>query len=710
MPSPSYTLTPSILPKAAVSNLLPFYRDARDAFDRGNYELALDWAAGNDDARVGALAKTMFGALHAGSGELAPLLSENDSDNIYLAFAHWLQNRPADGSACLASVETTEGSDAHQLRVLMDTPSVKIVVFHDDNNREALPTRNLPGIEVCAFREGRYEKGARLKDMLSEGWDNPDLILTSNVFGDWLPDDIFDFAAPVVFCSNDFDQSMDLQLPDLKRSDLVVVENAYEACMIEKICRTRTVTYGFGHRDIPPDVQPIAKEKSLDIGFSGTAFARHWRERARYLFRIASIDDPDLRIRIHHGYLAEGDYLALMDSAKFIPQSNRYPFSIRQFRTLDCMTFGHMGLVYDGITPEHFIEGTKQQFHLVSDEKLESDIVALVDRFDEIAPEFDNVRQSIHDALTDYIPPMTERQSRLIRFCLAQCYVLAGAKTPNPDSISAAEIDAGAAMAFKDFLANPTDDTVWNSVQSELLDETQSRPDALIPLFNLGLFYWISGDKEQACRYFESVMTKADDGLFDPSLERLPSHRVRAFSDLHPYQEYYQAILDALSAEDAYFTGARMILAATAMTFQALYVLQKDQHEMGLSLLEAALRCYPDHHGALKLAAKAAAAADRDAEEVLIYFYRAVKTYPPVITELLSLGLWAHEKRGEHVEAAALARRWSYFITRVTWSNEDDHVVPEETVSAVGRYVAGFPASLREDVQARFPGRVSGEY
>ena len=249
------------------------------------------------------MAMIMLGAAKFGKSKLESYAAANPANWFYMAYADWCQGRTREALKCLAMAEANGGDpNADRLRELITARTITIVVFYNDDTESAVPTGNLPGVNVHAFRQGDFDQNARLTDLLPPSEPSPDIILICNIAGTYLPPDTFEIGVPVVLLSNDFDQRICGKIDDLSRADLVIVETAYEAYAIEKICGTRTVTsHGFCYSDPPRSPPRLTEEKSLDIGFSGKAFVRHWRDRARYLFRIATLDDPALRIRIHHG-------------------------------------------------------------------------------------------------------------------------------------------------------------------------------------------------------------------------------------------------------------------------------------------------------------------------------------------------------------------------------------------------------------------------
>ena len=64
------------------------------------------------------------------------------------------------------------------------------------------------------------------------------------------------------------------------------------------------------------------------------------QQKAQFLFRIATIDNPDLNIRIHHGFLDPEEYLSQVRHSKFMPIFNSRMYGGIQSRTIDAVING----------------------------------------------------------------------------------------------------------------------------------------------------------------------------------------------------------------------------------------------------------------------------------------------------------------------------------------------------------------------------------
>jgi hypothetical protein len=91
----------------------------------------------------------------------------------------------------------------------------------------------------------------------------------------------------------------------------------------------------------------------------------------------------------------------------------------------------------------------------------------------------------------------------------------------------------------------------------------------------------------------------------------------------------------------------------------------------------------------------------KPSNQILDYFNRAVELFPPAITELLPIGLWAYEKIGAQNKALTLARRWAYFTTRVKWCSKEDHLISKETIKAIDPYIVKLPIDLQLSLKAK---------
>ena len=112
---------PDFSTDTSIGDIAEAYRDGRDAFDRGNYELALDLASRCEDEELAAMAMIMLGAAKFGKSKLESYAAANPASWFYLAYADWCQGRTREALKCLAMAEANGGDpNADRLRELIE--------------------------------------------------------------------------------------------------------------------------------------------------------------------------------------------------------------------------------------------------------------------------------------------------------------------------------------------------------------------------------------------------------------------------------------------------------------------------------------------------------------------------------------------------------------------------------------------------------------
>ena len=134
-------------------------------------------------------------------------------------------------------------------------------------------------------------------------------------------------------------------MSDLARAGAVIVSSAFEHRMLRPLCPGRVAAF-VGH-DVFKDhesknqgASPAGAVKDIDILHTGMPFSPFMLDKAQFLFRLATLDDGDLEIQIHQGFLGETAYRDAISRAKMVPNfSNRFHGGYPT-RSLDAMRAG----------------------------------------------------------------------------------------------------------------------------------------------------------------------------------------------------------------------------------------------------------------------------------------------------------------------------------------------------------------------------------
>ena len=335
-----------------------------------------------DDREVQYSALIMCGNVEPGlAGLRSPDIQDEDT-RLYQAYGYWCLDQSDAAAACLRAVKSNRSKAiADQLAGWIERDDFEAVIFYDANSSRGVPTADLPGFRVTALKRGQFDAQQSVADIVGRPIE-PDLVISFNVYGPDLPQSVYDLDCPVAILATDFDQDLITSYQDMQRCDVIVGGMAYEQFVLQRIFGGRVAAFpGFNYYESEP-LPPSLAARDVDVLFTGKAFAPHWQDRAQFLFRLATIDDPSLKIRIYQGYLPYGEYVAAMAGAKLMAITNRFPFSIHMTRVADTVRHRIAVLKYGGIDTGAYFEADCDPFLEVGEATLEEDVLQHLRNFE----------------------------------------------------------------------------------------------------------------------------------------------------------------------------------------------------------------------------------------------------------------------------------------------------------------------------------------
>ena len=141
-----------------------------------------------------------------------------------------------------------------------------------------------------------------LQDLLPAGF-RPDAVFIFDIYGAHACRSRSTTSARLSFFNMDSDFQLPHQYQDLNRADLIICNSLHEHRQLAGIypCPVLALTANALSFD-PVELSLAANDKDLDLLHTGLSFTPIMREKAQLLFRLATIDDPKLKIRFHHGF------------------------------------------------------------------------------------------------------------------------------------------------------------------------------------------------------------------------------------------------------------------------------------------------------------------------------------------------------------------------------------------------------------------------
>ncbi len=682
------------------------YRDAASAFDAGNYVLACVLAG--VDAELTAAAAIMCGAVAPGIDALRQMAPLSARSRLALAYGNWCLG---DDQAAIASLNGGAESDpdSTKLKQFIEGGPLDVLVFTMPGSAKAVEFETAKGFNLHVVSLEPAQFGIPMADVMAalpQGFD-PVFVLSVDAYGPYLPKGFFDASIPTVLWASDHDYFVASRSADFERADVVIVNGAAEQAEMTDIYETRIVTLpGHEFYDAPPaGSAPI--DRDCDVRFTGRAFVPYMRDKAQYLFQLATLEDPALRIEIVDGYLDNSRYRTALASARFIPIHCRYAASV-QTRAIDAFFAGA-----NVLSPEENLIGD-----LMGGENGGYISLAGADADDVLARLAHG-----HDAkpdpsvLSDFLWSSPQRETRFLKFALLQTLLAGPRQKPAEESqVGAVEfrgyepsrgiaiytrlaslnleevgdeaapaIRAAAAAFYAAMAAH--DNQRLTQMTYDLHRSCADRfPQSLVAQFNAGCALSALGAAAEAVEYFSTVAEKGDALTFNPRRDALLSHRIRPMAAALPYEDYYWAVTRGLRAGDAMCADARRILQATARFYLGRQKVTAGDSAGARQDLKAAVELFPDHFPAWAALVPLCAEMGAAPEETWHACSRAIALYPPNLKNLLPFAVDALSALGRELDADQLTRWWVLLADRVR-SPEGKRVMmqPDSLNTAIAR-------------------------
>ncbi|MBT7955613.1 MAG: hypothetical protein HN731_10495 [Rhodospirillaceae bacterium] len=700
--------------RPSISDIEQNYASSRDALLAGNYELAAKLARDEDDLEILGCALIGCGAIGRGLKYLEHSANSHGDTALFQAFAYWCLGDTDQAVHKLGSLAAGDlAVTARQFVQLISTDLTKVVIFYPPEFSPPPSDRSIPGLELREIYAVDFDPTQSLHEILEEGFD-PDVIITLGLFGEKLPRGLTALDCQFVILAVDFDIYFAGQAEELIRADVILSACSYEHHGLTGIYGGRVAAFPGLSFDTETGYEGSGwrTKKDIDIFFSGRAFYRHAVEKARMLFRLATIDDPELNILIHHGYLNADDYRNYIERAKIVPIIHRFPFTITQGRFVSALRFGSTAFTDDGILPAVCLDISAGVSRKFDQDRVEEDLENILGNSDAVCKFALENETEIAKELDDLFWSPPEREERIIKFALFQT-VLAGHPVPNQiqprraDSMPAIATEHHQAeISFAAFLDKPLDLEIRRQTRLDFEAGLTLKANSLALRFNFARFLWIAEDRQTALAQFKIAADLCDSGEFDPLRDSLHSHLLQPLGDMMPYQEYYLRSVTDLLGKDSKCSGARAVIASTIATYQAVDKLQNNLLEDGIESLHQALVHFEDNFIALRLSTKAYAAAERPPNDIAAMFRQTLMLYPPFITELLPIGLMAERNIGRDSDALEWVKKWAYLMVRVDWGEANAHPIPDQTWEHAQHYFHRLPPKLYKQLADKFPDKV----
>ena len=707
----SERLRPDYTRSVTLQDVLDSHASAEVALAAGAPYAALVKAleCGND--QLAAAAKIMCGVLPK-----EPPISTAGNAHIQ-ALVHWCH-----GETGPLRNSDAAGQNWAYLQALLAKPQINILMLCGPLTQHGRPADPIPGFRVESVVLSRENAPSSLQDILPAGF-QPDAVFVLDIYGTRLPESLYNISGPIIFFNMDSDFQLPHQYQDLIRADLIICNSLHEHRQLRGIypCPVLALTANALSFD-PLEFSSASEGKDLDLLHTGLSFSPIMREKAQFLFRLATIDDPALKIRFHHGFMQNDDYLDAIRHAKCVPVFSARMTGGVQTRSMDTLCNGGSLLLGGDDTAVELFGPLRDRVHVANANNLETKVV-LKARDGTGMKHAPSGETSVKHALETLFQPAGGRAARLLKFglfewartdyrrpqnsgrrttavsSLDECLTLA--RTGKGDTASFFTL--AHFRALEAVIERPLDGENRSRVQTIFDEADQHGQRSLVTRFNQGRYLWLIGDQKGAAAHFTAMISSGESLDYEPVRDLLMLNLFDAASEMFPAQDYFMALAEDMAVGRTGAPIARNIILATAHTYLGLKQLQSDDLPAGLTHLEQALKLFADHFPAARLRFKARHAQGAHYSEIAAAFDHAVSCYPPVLTDLLPYAVSTELGADRPDEALALIKTWAYFITRCTWQDGKEPEIPEVTFKSVRAFYPALPEHLQTALATRFP-------
>ena len=686
------------------------YPSAQAAFEAGNYPLALHLAA--DDTEIAACARVMCGAIMPGLLDLTGF--DSPRARLVRAYGHWCLGHIDAARGLLETLADSPLTDAAMRMQRFLDDSVSVVVVTMPTSEAAARFAALEGFDCRVVQLEPRDFGLPLAEAITrlDSGFMPKLVVALDAFGPYMPREPNAVGAPLVLWAGDHDFFFATRYADYARADLIVVNSAAEQIEMAQHYPGRVAAMP-GHESHIESFHftETADERDLDILFTGRAFTPYMRDKAQFLFRLATTDDPGLQIEIVDGYVSKEDYAAHLARARTVPLWWRYAGGV-QTRAIEALQAGATVLAPEAGIASPLLGMATDNYRVAVDARLRDLLRDGTER--------------IQDSLSAIFWNSPRREERFLKFCLFESLFLeqrterrgepafipaemrgydpqrgtavytsvarANAQAANPDATSFAH---AAAAAFYAALLVPDNPTVAQRALDFYYTGIDSFPTALALRFNGARACWTFGQQSSAHAQFQAIVDGHPEMTFEPTTDALLSHRIRPLAEMFPYGDFFRAVVNRRTRD------ARDMIVSSSLTYIAADFLNRAEAALAVPLLRRAVERTPANVAGWRLLARALSRSGGAPQQIRQAFYPAVNLYPPEIFELLSVGLEAELAERRRGAASQILRHWVLARARTRAPDGSPPPASDEAIQAARQYrslLTGWTRSLLDSM------------
>ncbi len=710
------SLSPNFERRPSLDDIVEKYGSAKEAFERGNYYVSLIKAQKEDNSHIQAASAKMCGS------RVTSLGITIEKESIEDFFSKWCSENTE-----IKTHQISKDPRFAELTNILSKRKINVFYFAGPHTEGAIPQTDLPDISIASKIVDRDEIINSLEDTLPKNW-VPDVIIILDIYGHRLPNDLYTLKIPLIFVPYDFDFQLQKQFEDLQRASLIVSNSAYEHLLLEGI-------YGRPISACPTFValtqQLRANEdiptKDIDFFHSGVSFNPLMREKAQFLFRIATIDNPKLKIVINEEFLPKSEYQLYMQRAKFIPIMSSRNHGGMLSRSMDSLSLCSFPLHGVPDAPIQLFNVLKNYITMSSHSSLEKDVFRSISDFEEKWENYKNSLKDIRSELSSILLNSEDGKIKFLKFCVFEIFHRSTFKSRQSlksehlrsssivglsQSLQHARINKNMSHrlyslsiynAIEQALRNSQPAATKDSIRSYYKEAKQKFPNSLAINFNFARYAWLINNTDEAVDIFTAIYREKESLMFEPETDLVWLRLFSALSELMPIQDYNIAVSKELADGRSECAAGKNIIISTCLVYLALNKLRQKEYKEGLKLLDKALHLYSEHFPAARLRIKTLYAIGTDWKKSANAFKKAIELYPPYLTELLPLGVSIKERLGQEEEAIDLVKTWVYFITRYNSRKGNDHAILPDTWRAVKGYHKLLPKDLLNALKDKFP-------
>ncbi|MBT3916029.1 MAG: hypothetical protein HOF23_06620, partial [Rhodospirillaceae bacterium] len=374
---------------------------AEQLLEGGNYAYAFHLAV---EPEIKAAARILCGAIDSGFAELAELDTLSDQAKLFQAYGLWCSG---EDEAALSVLDGLDSDASDQLaKLISEGANVLLYTMPHAEGIESFDNIKI-GHEIIAPEN--------FGTSTIKSYPGLDLILSLGAFGAYLPSDVFEQDCPTVFWVGDHDFFYATREQDMARASVLIANSAAEHLELAAHYETRVASFPghetYGRSD---DYPAPSDQKAYDIGYTGRAFVPYMPDKAQFLYRLATLNDPDLNISIQDGYLEEDDFVEVMRQSKYVPLFWRYAGGL-QTRAIDALRQRSFVLSPEKMTTAELLGGDEAGIVSINSETPENEALNQINTYTERRRSYVSEADHFGDKFTDLFWPRPALDQRLIK-------------------------------------------------------------------------------------------------------------------------------------------------------------------------------------------------------------------------------------------------------------------------------------------------------